>query len=469
LDPQANRRTDAGAFDVAARRKSAARYLSRVPLDCGLLNCFELLDRRASVDGSSHQTVLQMMSLAWGSLFHLSNAVDRDEVANLGPVSIAAPQQARKRARRIGVEKINTAGGGREASAREAREESESRLPSGVVRMPAVSFPAAAITAGSDFLGTTVNAIRTVVAASAVCCIVQPNRARMPHGFCYEAEGEQPLFLRDNLTALIDEAQRRPGQVYVDSASRDLGRPFDTYDLFGHRADGDRAWMVLRDGVGVFGIVGLARGAEEGDFSAAEQQKLEELAPLLNCGLRAELDSIDSRCELAVVRALGANHGTCLLFERDLERVVWASSHGKSVDWTHAIEPVEELLARSIEELLEAQTQDEVLPTPPRLPLGMVVAVAPVADTPFGSRCIAVGILATAQDYRPIALLSARERSVARLLIKGYEPANIAAITGIAEHTVRTYIRRAYKKLGVCRRADLVRCLLAPEAGLPRR
>jgi len=57
---------------------------------------------------------------------------------------------------------------------------------------------------------------------------------------------------------------------------------------------------------------------------------------------------------------------------------------------------------------------------------------------------------------------------VARLLIKGYEPANIAAITGIAEHTVRTYIRRAYKKLGVCRRADLVRRLLTPDPALAR-
>jgi DNA-binding CsgD family transcriptional regulator len=99
----------------------------------------------------------------------------------------------------------------------------------------------------------------------------------------------------------------------------------------------------------------------------------------------------------------------------------------------------------------------------------MVVAVAPVLDeTPFGSRCTAVGILDSADDYSPIALLSARERSVARLLIKGYEPANIAAITGIAEHTVRTYIRRAYKKLGVCRRADLVRRLLTPDPALAR-
>lgn len=349
----------------------------------------------------------------------------------------------------------------------------ESRHESSIVKVSARSLPVASVTAGSEFVGMTVNAIRTVVAARAVCCIVQPNRARMPHGFCYEAEGERPLFLRDGLASLIEAAQGRPGAVYIDSMTCDAGPPFETGDLFGHRADGDRAWVLLRDGDGVVGVIGLARAAEEDRFSAAEKRKLEELAPLLACGVRAELDSIDSRCELATVRALGATHGTCLLFEPELERVVWASSRGQSVDWALAIEPVEQLLARCIEELLEAQTRDDVLPTPPRLPLGVVVAVAPVRDeTPFGPRCIAVGILPSAEVYSPIALLSARERSVARLLVKGYEPANIAAITGIAEHTVRTYIRRAYKKLGVCRRADLVRRLLAPDPGaacLPRR
>jgi DNA-binding CsgD family transcriptional regulator len=340
------------------------------------------------------------------------------------------------------------------------------RSESAVMRVPDTSLPAASVTAGSAFVGMTVSAIRTVVAASAVCCIVQPNRARMPHGFCYEAADERPLFLRERLSHVIEAAECRPANVYVDSTMREFGHSFETGDLFGHRAKGDRAWLLLRDGTGVFAVIGLARAAEEPHFSMAEKRKLEELVPLLKCAVRAELDSIDARCELATVRALGSGHGTCLLFERDQERVVWASSRGESVDWAVAIEPVEQHLARCIEQLLEAQTRDEVLPTPPRLPLGIVVAVAPVADdTPFGSRNIAVGILASADDYSPIALLSARERAVARLLIKGYEPANIAAITGIAEHTVRTYIRRAYKKLGVCRRADLVRRLLAPDPG----
>ena len=40
---------------------------------------------------------------------------------------------------------------------------------------------------------------------------------------------------------------------------------------------------------------------------------------------------------------------------------------------------------------------------------------------------------------------------------------NVAAISGLSENTVRTYIRRLYQKLGVANRADLVRKLMSPE------
>jgi len=39
---------------------------------------------------------------------------------------------------------------------------------------------------------------------------------------------------------------------------------------------------------------------------------------------------------------------------------------------------------------------------------------------------------------------------------------NVAAISGLSENTVRTYVRRLYQKLGVANRADLVRKLMSP-------
>jgi DNA-binding CsgD family transcriptional regulator len=57
------------------------------------------------------------------------------------------------------------------------------------------------------------------------------------------------------------------------------------------------------------------------------------------------------------------------------------------------------------------------------------------------------------------ACLSEREREVSRLLVMGYSSLNVAAITGLSENTVKTYIRRVYQKLGVSNRTDLVRAL----------
>jgi DNA-binding CsgD family transcriptional regulator len=56
--------------------------------------------------------------------------------------------------------------------------------------------------------------------------------------------------------------------------------------------------------------------------------------------------------------------------------------------------------------------------------------------------------------------LAPRERQVARLLVDGYSNVNVAALCGVSSNTVRTLIRRVYRKLGVCNRAELVREML---------
>ena len=53
--------------------------------------------------------------------------------------------------------------------------------------------------------------------------------------------------------------------------------------------------------------------------------------------------------------------------------------------------------------------------------------------------------------------LSRREREIARLLVAGYSGVNVAAIAGLSENTVRTYVRRLYTKLGVSNRTEATR------------
>jgi DNA-binding CsgD family transcriptional regulator len=55
--------------------------------------------------------------------------------------------------------------------------------------------------------------------------------------------------------------------------------------------------------------------------------------------------------------------------------------------------------------------------------------------------------------------LSSRERQVAELLIEGYANVNVAAVLGLSENTIRTYVRRLYRKLGVYSRLELARAM----------
>jgi DNA-binding CsgD family transcriptional regulator len=96
--------------------------------------------------------------------------------------------------------------------------------------------------------------------------------------------------------------------------------------------------------------------------------------------------------------------------------------------------------------------------------MGSVVAVSRIEDDPVfsGARCAAVRVEAPKKPA-PLEGLSKREREIARLLIAGYSGVNVAAISGLSENTVRTYVRRLYAKLAVNNRADLVRKLMSPE------
>jgi len=63
---------------------------------------------------------------------------------------------------------------------------------------------------------------------------------------------------------------------------------------------------------------------------------------------------------------------------------------------------------------------------------------------------------------QPVMLtLSEREQQVARLLADGYSCVNTAAVLNLSENTVRTYVRRLYRKLEVTNRVDLVQRLIA--------
>jgi DNA-binding CsgD family transcriptional regulator len=222
--------------------------------------------------------------------------------------------------------------------------------------------------------------------------------------------------------------------------------------------------LFLHEGGVLFGLAGLERRGIEGEFTDDDKLALEGIAPFIVAGARAQLQYDELSREAAALRALGKVSGIVYVIDRDKKRVVWAADREHGVDWEEDVEPLEDQLVDAVEQSLAARARGDALPTPPRLSTGSVVAVARIDDDPVfsGARCAAVRVEA---PKRPAAILglSKREREIARLLVAGYSGVNVAAISGLSENTVRTYVRRLYGKLGVNNRADLVRKLVSPE------
>ena len=235
-----------------------------------------------------------------------------------------------------------------------------------------------------------------------------------------------------------------------------------------HAGEGDKAMkhallFFLHEGGVLFGLGGLERRASEGEFTQDDVRKLEAVGPFVVTGARAQIAYDELSREAAALRAFSKVHGTLFVVDRDRKKVVWAANRDHGVEWESDVLPIHDHVIDAAEQSLAARAKNEALPTPPRLPSGAVVAVAKIDGDPvFGGAKCAVLRVEPQDKAAPIEGLSKREREIARLLVAGYSGVNVAAISGLSENTVRTYVRRLYQKLGVSNRADLVRKLMSP-------
>lgn len=163
-------------------------------------------------------------------------------------------------------------------------------------------------------------------------------------------------------------------------------------------------------------------------------------------------------------RAFGARTGLRLVVDRSARAVLWTQSElpGQDGGWHASLPPLEELCAASANELIVAA--EHLLEHPGSVvelslcPGATVVAAAAldVAPSVFSSDDrVALLLEVLPSRQREIVRLSARERTVAGLLVKGYTCLNIAAKLEVSETTIRTYVRRIYRKLGVADRLAL--------------
>ncbi len=239
---------------------------------------------------------------------------------------------------------------------------------------------------------------------------------------------------------------------------------------FKDHAEGDkltRALLVfLHEGGVLFGVAGLERRDSDPEFTQDDVHRLEQLTGFAVAGARSQIAYDELTREAAALRALGKVKGTLFIVDRDKAAVVWAIDRDRGVDWETDVLPIEKDIIQATEQSIEARAKNEALPTPPRLPDGTVVGCAKIDGDPVfgGARCAVLRVQPTENANSPVLEgLSRREREIARLLVAGYSGVNVAAISGLSENTVRTYVRRLYTKVGVSNRADLVRKLVSPE------
>jgi DNA-binding CsgD family transcriptional regulator len=221
--------------------------------------------------------------------------------------------------------------------------------------------------------------------------------------------------------------------------------------------------FFMHEGGVLFGLAGLERRESEGEFTQEDIQKLEALGPFVVAGARAQIAYDELSREAAALRAFSKVSGTLFVVDREKKKVIWAANRERGIEWDTDVTPIEDHIVDAAERSLQARAKQEPLPTPPRLPSGAVVAVAKIEGDPvFNNAKCAILRVEHQEKAAPIEGLSKREREIARLLVAGYSGVNVAAISGLSENTVRTYVRRLYQKLGVANRADLVRKLMSP-------
>jgi DNA-binding CsgD family transcriptional regulator len=213
--------------------------------------------------------------------------------------------------------------------------------------------------------------------------------------------------------------------------------------------------LFLESADASYGVVGLERTCDEPEFSPSETERVRDCVEFITLAARLQVAQIGLACEVAVLRTLGHTDGLLLLVDRERRSIFWADRKECSLNWKRDVEPIGEAVLQAVDQQLTTVTQPDGAPVDPS-ERGYIVKAAEVDGSAFSvNSCAAVCVVLDV----PIPGLSHREWQVGSMLANGYAILNIAAATGLSENTVRTYVRRLYRKLHVCSRVGLTHAL----------
>jgi DNA-binding CsgD family transcriptional regulator len=261
---------------------------------------------------------------------------------------------------------------------------------------------------------------------------------------------------------------RRAGSLIADGATR----PLSARDLRLLAAeampDGAREWQAdfhgqhdrLLSVAFVVGDVRVCAGVARPDggapFDAADRRRLDDFV-LIGCQLVVlHAECLEHRRRELVLQSLQTVTDACCVVDLALGHVIWTYELQKGRPCIADVLREEPELVRQVAGSYAATAERD---QPYDVTLIGETRVVRIAELPpsllfAGARIVAVALVQ--RDKAPIQL-SIREQQVAQLLMSGYSTLNAAAILSLSENTVRTYLRRLYRKLEITNRADLTR------------
>jgi DNA-binding CsgD family transcriptional regulator len=235
--------------------------------------------------------------------------------------------------------------------------------------------------------------------------------------------------------------------------------------------------------------MGLLRTRNERTFGEAELRGLRRLAPHLNRAIRVNLRLMEMEARARATADMSDRALVALALTdakgrvaevNALARAILAEDDGLTIrdDALRAARGEDcTRLARLIAEAAGGAGRS----SPPRMSgvmqiwrpsgrrrLSLVVAPTRNASSPFG-RSHGVSVAFSNPERAPepdpsllarVYGITARETSIAALLLQGRNPGEAAAVLGMAENTARTHVRHLLSKTGAKRIGDLVRILM---------
>lgn len=227
--------------------------------------------------------------------------------------------------------------------------------------------------------------------------------------------------------------------------------------------------FVSRSGESVWGAACWTRAAGDPSFSAAEIAYVTEIARDVGSALRADLLRLATHPTMGAALPDGATGaGTLVLGRSDIvegftpEAKVWLNKLGVA----HLDEPLPAALRwislQARAHAASAGTGHQLHPARSRLTTSCGEFVAVQAEVLHGSEYPKVVMSlepASARSLFPLLLalhdLTAREKTVAGLVVAGWRLDDIAAQLSLSLYTVRDHVKAIYAKVGVRSRPEL--------------